>query len=174
MAEDPLPDVVEVRIGEQRRAEFGLAADLRPLLVGERALLVQDLGPDSIAPDAAHERGEADSGDLRLVQLQLASGQLGEMPDEAASAGGVVDPFQFGLLGPAHIAHEHQSQLARLSHVACPAALQCGVIATHIHPSTARARACRKARDSGPMPTIAAVNAGARRRGSRTALGATP
>ena len=77
MAEDPLADVVEADLAEQRRSELGLAADLGPLLVGKRTLLVEDRGRELIAPDPAYQSGEAHPGDLFLAQSQLPGCELG-------------------------------------------------------------------------------------------------
>ena len=51
VAADPLADVVEADLAEEGCPQLGLAADLRPLLVVERALLVEDLERNLIAPD---------------------------------------------------------------------------------------------------------------------------
>src|SRR5271165_4370269 len=124
VSEDPVSDVAEARVGQQSGAELGLAANRRPLLLGERALLVQDPRWDLIATGTAHEGCEAEFRHASIVEFELMCGQLGERPDRAPRGGRVIDSFEFGLLGPALVADQHQSQLARLSDVACLAALQ--------------------------------------------------
>src|SRR4029077_19063124 len=64
VTENPCADVLQAHVPEQRGSQFGLAANLGLLLLGERARLVEDLGGDLIAPDVAHERGEADPRSL--------------------------------------------------------------------------------------------------------------
>src|SRR5271168_2289554 len=68
VAEDPLTDVGEATgLTEQTRPEFGQAAYRAALLSGERTLLVADLRRDLIASHRAHERREANPGELNLT-----------------------------------------------------------------------------------------------------------
>ena len=68
VAEDPLTDVLQADIAEQRGRQLWLALDLGPLLLRERTALTENRGRDLLAPHAAHQRREANSVDLRLAE----------------------------------------------------------------------------------------------------------
>jgi hypothetical protein len=117
VAEDPVADVVEADVTEEGRSQLGLAADLRPLPVVERAPLVEDLARNLIPPDIAQQRRQANSGDGGLTQAELASRQLGQVTVDEPRLRPIADPLQFGALGPAGVAHEHEPELAGVAQV---------------------------------------------------------
>ena len=75
---------------EDPLSQLGVRLDQRPLLVGQRAGLGQDLERDPDLPDVVEQRAELDALEGRRVEAELLADVDGHVPDPARVRRGVL------------------------------------------------------------------------------------